>query len=368
MKKSVMVASALLVLTAACSHETNDTVTTTQKPVAPSNVHTEVVTTSSFQTAIDVTGSVAFDQNRSTQVLAPISGPIARIVANVGSRVNRGDVLAIVASPDFAAAVSALRKAEATARNARHVADLDQQLFKNDAISRRDVEQAQTDAINAEADRDSAIQQLHSLGVDDRAIADIRENKPVQNAGGIIRSPISGTVVERLVSPGQLLQAATTPCFTVADLSNVWVLANVFEADLPSVHIGDTADVISGAGQSLPGRVDYIAALVDPNTRAVSVRLEVANPGEVLKRDAYVRVLIHPRTTTTGLLVPVSAVLRDDQNIPFVFVAKPDHTFERRQVQVGTRVGDRQQITAGVTPGESIVVEGALFLQNEEHS
>lgn len=374
MKKVLISASALLVLAALnCSHETSDESATTSaraatKSEALRNVRTETVSVSSFQRTIEATGTVAFDQNRSTQVLSPISGPIARILVAVGSRVSRGEALAVVASPDFAAAVSEFRKADATARNARHIADLDQQLFGNDAIARRDLEQAQTDASNAEADRDAAIQELHSLGVVDKTITDIRENRPVENLGGVIRSPISGTVVERLVSPGQLLQAATTPCFTVADLSSVWVMANVFEADLPSIHVGDLAGVMTGSGQTMPGRVDYIAAIVDPNTRAVSVRLQVANPGDVLKRDLYVRVLIHPRAMTTGMVVPVSALLRDDQNIPFVFVVKPDHTFERRQVQIGSRLGDRQQIIAGLSPGESIVVEGALFLQNEEHS
>jgi membrane fusion protein, heavy metal efflux system len=362
-------AATLLVLASGChkSDEAATDTTATTKSAAPRNVRTESVTTASFQRTIETTGTAAFDQNRSTQVLSPISGPVVRILVSIGSRVSRGQPLAVVASPDFAADVSALRKAEATARNTRHIADLDQQLFKNDAIARRDLEQAQTDAINAEADRDAAIQQLRSLGVDDNTITAIRDNRPVENLGGIIRSPISGTVVERLVSPGQLLQAATTPTFTVADLSSVWVMANVFAADLPAVHIGDSADVVAGAGLTLPGKVDYIAALVDPNTRAVSVRLEVPNPDEVLKRDMYVRVALHPQRQARGILVPVSAVLRDDQNLPYVFVQKTDGTFARQQVQIGSRIGDRQEITGGLAPGQSIVVEGGLFLQTEEH-
>jgi cobalt-zinc-cadmium efflux system membrane fusion protein len=365
-------AVALAFGTFACGGGGNDAAQTATSPAqtrstAFRNVRTAPVMASSFLRTIEATGTVAFDQNRSTQVLSPISGPVARILAGVGSRVSRGEALAVVSSPDFAADVSALRKAEATARNARHIADLDQQLFKNDAIARRDLEQAQTDAINAESDRDTAIQQLRSLGVAESTINDIRANRPAEDLGGIIRSPITGSVVERLISPGQLLQAATTPCFTVADLSSVWVMANVFAADLPSIHIGDTADVITESGQTLPGRVDYIAALVDPNTRAVSVRLVVPNPGEVLKRDLYVRVAIHPRTPAQGLLVPVSAVLRDDQNIPFLFVAKPDGTFARQQVQLGSRLGDRQEVTSGVAAGQSVVIEGGLFLQSEEH-
>jgi cobalt-zinc-cadmium efflux system membrane fusion protein len=362
-------AALLLVLTAISCEKTaaEKTETTSTHPNAMRNVRTEVVTLQSFRKTIAATGTVAFNQNKSTQVLSPISGPVARILANIGSRVGRGEALALVASPDFAADISALRKAEATAKNARRIATLDEQLFKNDAIARRDLEQAQTDAINAESDREAAVQQLRALGVDNKTIDDIEQNKPVENLGGVIRSPIAGTVVEKLVTPGQLLQAAT-PAFTVADLSSVWVMANVFEADLPSVRAGDTADVITGSGQTLQGRVDYIAALVDPNTRAVSVRLDVPNPGEVLKRDLYVRVQIHSQAPANGILIPVSAVLRDDENLPFVFVAKADGTFERRRVDLASRIGDRQEIRSGLAAGESIVVEGGLFLQNEERS
>jgi cobalt-zinc-cadmium efflux system membrane fusion protein len=332
------------------------------------NVRTEKVALTSFRRTIETTGTVAFDQNRSTQVLSPISGPVARILVAIGSRVGRDEPLATVASPDFAADVSALRKAEATARNTRRIADLDRDLFKNDAISRRDMEQAETDALSAEADRDSAIQQLRALGVDEKTMNDIEHNRPVANLGGIIRSPISGTVVEKFITPGQLLQASATPCFTVADLSSVWVMANLFEADLPFVAAGDSAEVITGSGQPpLPGRVEYIAALVDPNTRAVLVRLGVPNPGEVLKRDLYVRVAIHSRSESRGLLIPVSAVLRDEENLPFVFVAGPDGTFARRRVQIGARIGDRQEISSGLAEGQTIVVEGGLFLGTVEH-
>jgi cobalt-zinc-cadmium efflux system membrane fusion protein len=372
MKNACIACATLLLLATFGCHESSpvpaDTGGTQAKASAPRNVRTEPVSTQSFRKTIETTGTVAFNQNRSTQVLSPISGPVSRILVGIGSRVTRGESLAVVASPDFAAAVSALRKAEATARNARRIAELDQQLFKNDAIARRDLEQAQTDAINADADRDAAVQQLRSLGVEEATIGSLEQNKPVENLGGIIRSPIGGTVVERLVSPGQLLQAATTPTFTVADLSSVWVMANVFEADLAAVHVGDEADVSTGAGQTLRGRVDYIAAVVDPNTRAVSVRIDVPNPGEVLKRDLYVRVALHSRTETAGVLVPVSALLRDDNNLPFVFVTKPDGTFERRRVDLGSRIGDRQEIRSGLSAGETIVVEGGLFLQNEEHS
>jgi cobalt-zinc-cadmium efflux system membrane fusion protein len=272
-----------------------------------------------------------------------------------------------VASPDFADDVSALRKAEALAKNARRVAELDQQLWKNDAIARRDMEQAETDAISAEADRDAALQQLRDLGVDAKTVAEIQANKSTYGAGGLIRSPLGGTVVEKLITPGQLLQAGTTPTFTVADLSTVWVMANIFETDLPFVAPGDTARVITGGGGGpggpITGKVDYISALVDPTTRAIAVRIVAPNLQESLKRDLYVRVEIQASRESKGLLVPVSAILRNDENLPFVFVAKSDGTFPRRRVETGSRVGDRQEITSGLTAGETVVAEGGLFLQ-----
>ncbi|HEY0783425.1 MAG TPA: efflux RND transporter periplasmic adaptor subunit, partial [Thermoanaerobaculia bacterium] len=232
-------------------------------PAQRQRVRLETVGASSFRRTVETTGTVAFDQNRATQVLAPISGPVARLDVQLGAQVGRGQALATVASPDFASDVSALRKAEATAKNARRLATLDEELWKNDAIARRDMEQAETDAVSAEADRDAALEQLRSLGVDAKTIDDIRANRPVKAGGGAIRSPIAGTVVERLITPGQLLQAGTTPCVTVADLATVWVMANVFESDLPFVSAGDTAEITTGEGGApIEGRVDYVAAIV----------------------------------------------------------------------------------------------------------
>ena len=224
--------------------------------------------------------------------------------------------------------------------------------------------QAETDAVSAEADRDAALQELVSLKVAPQTIKDIQDGRQVTHTEATIRSPIAGTVVERLITPGQLLEAGTTPCFTVADLSRVWVLAQLFGTDLSAVSTGDTAQVATGIGSnSLSGKVDNISALVDPNTRSVQVRVVVDNPGNLLKKQMYVRVLIQARQESTGLLIPVSAVLRDDENLPFVYVAQTDGSFARRHITVGYRAGDRYDISAGVQAGDQIVVAGGIFVQ-----
>ena len=326
-----------------------------------------VATPALFQPAVDVTGTVAFNGDRSTQVLSPVSGPVAQLLVQVGTRVVKGASLATVSSPDFATAVAAYRKAESTYRNLKRIAEQDVELFKTDAIARRDVEQAQTDAAAAAADRDAALEQMRSLGVDSRSIEQIRSNPAVQNIPAVIRSPISGTVVERLITPGQLLQAGSTPAFTVADLSTVWVLANVFEADLATVRPGQPATVTSSVSPDpFIGTVNYVSAIVDPASRATSVRLLVPNRNELLKRDMYVRVSIRSNVNRSGILIPAAAVQRDEENLPFVFVEAANGSYGRRRVTLGAHVGGSYQILAGLSTGDKVVADGALFVQFAE--
>ena len=182
--------------------------------------------------------------------------------------------------------------------------------------------------------------------------------------GGTIRSPIAGTLVEKLITPGELLTAGTTPCFTVADLSRVWVMTQIFDSDLGSVSLGDPAEVVSGIStNSFSGTVDNISALVNPDTRSVPVRVVVENPGDLLKKQMYVRVRIEARKESTALLVPVSAVLRNEENLPFVYIAQSDGSFQRRRIDLGTRVGDKYEITSGLKDGDRVVIEGGLFVQ-----
>ena len=322
------------------------------------------VASSQFHKSIEATGAVDFDNDQATSVLAPFSGPVSRLLVSPGQLVKDGDTLATVDSPDFAAAISAYSKALATARTNRRLADADKDLVQHNGVSQREAQQAETDAANAEADRDAALQALVSLQVDAATIKSIQDGRAPARVEGRIRSPISGTVVEKLITPGQLLQAGTTPSFTVANLSRVWVMAQISASDLASVSVGDPAEVETGIGSNnFPGKVDNISALVNPDTRSVIARVAVENPGGFLKKQMYVRVLIQARQVTAGLLVPVSAILRDDENLPFVYVAQADRGFARQHVTLGYRTGDQYDITAGLQAGQRIVVDGGVFVQ-----
>ena len=326
------------------------------------NIHLYTVAVSKFHKTIETSGIVDFDNDHATSVLAPFSGPVSRLFVSQGQQVRKGEPLADVDSSDFAAAVGAYRKTLAAARAARRLADLDKDLLQHQGVSRREEEQAQSDAAGAESDRDAALQALVSLNVDPRTIKGIQDGRPVARSQGTIRSPIAGTVVEKLITPGQLLAAGTTPCFTIANLSRVWVMAQVFGSDVDSVSLGDSAEVETGISRNLAGKVDNVAAEVDPNTRSVAVRVIVENPGDLLKKQMYVRVLIRSRAESSGLLVPVSAVLRDDENLPFVYVALSDGGFARQHVTIRSRTGDQYDIS-GLKPGNRIVVDGGIFIQ-----
>ena len=155
-----------------------------------------------------------------------------------------------------------------------------------------------------------------------------------------------------------------TSVISVANLSKVWVKAQLFGSDVAAVKVGDAAEALADSDTvKLLGRVDNIPALVDPDTRSVAVRVVVENPDRLLKKQMYVRVLIHARQETPGLLVPVSSILRDDENLPFVYLVQADGSFARQHVTLGYRAGEQNDIAAGLKAGDKIVDDGSIFIQ-----
>jgi cobalt-zinc-cadmium efflux system membrane fusion protein len=369
-------ASALAVALGGCSgkpeadaappaaNATNVTLTAEQQK----HIHVYRVAPSEFHKTVEVTGTVDFDLDQATTVLAPFSGPVSKLLVSLGQQVRAAEPLAKVQSPDFATAIGAYRKTLAAAKAARALADLDKKLLANHGIPQKEANQAESDAVGAESDRDAAHQQLVALQVAPETIKAIEEGTPPGQAEGIIRAPIAGTVVEKLITPGQLLQAGTTPCFTVADTSRVWIMAHLFAPDLADIRTGDPATINTGMSTNdASGTVDNISALVDPDTRSVVVRVVADNPENLLKKNMYTRVKIQARQPGKGLLIPVSAILRDTENLPFVYVAGADNTFARQSVRLGSRVEDQYEIISGLKPDDQVVIEGGLFVQFQEN-
>jgi cobalt-zinc-cadmium efflux system membrane fusion protein len=315
-----------------------------------------------LQRTLRLAGSVAFDAFETTPVFAAIGGPVHEILVAPGQFVQAGQPLLTVTSPDYSAARSAYIKARDTFALTEKLYTRAQDLYAHGAISLGDLQQAESNNTQAHADMESSADALRALGVKD---PDGLIKKSVASTAEIpVPAPVTGEIVERLVGPGQLLQSGSTQCFTISNTNTVWVLVNVYQIDLPFVHLGDAVEVNT---ESYPeifhGKISYIAPALDSNTRTLQARIVTQNPGKKLKKDMYVTALVKAGTIPDAITVPDAAILRDTENQTFVYVQVNANQFARRVVTVGQANQGRTQITSGLKEGEHVVGAGSLFLQ-----
>jgi cobalt-zinc-cadmium efflux system membrane fusion protein len=324
--------------------------------------HIQVVTVAqqSVQRTLRLTGAIAYNNFQTTPVISQIGGPVSRIVVTPGQRVKAGDPMLYVTSPDY----SQLRSGYIKARDSFQLADRAfkraQDLYDHKAISQADLENAESGRVQAQADMESNEQAIRILGISDPEKMVTDPPSPELP----VRAPLAGEVVERLCSPGQLLQAGGTQCFTLSDMSSVWVMVNVYQNDLPYIHVGDEITIESDAiGVPMGGKISYLSSALDPTTRTLQARIETANPGERLKRDMYVTADVRAGMIPNALLVPDASVLRDDQNMPYVYIQTGNNQFARKDVTLGESKEGKTQVVTGLRAGDKIVGDGSLFLQ-----
>jgi cobalt-zinc-cadmium efflux system membrane fusion protein len=326
--------------------------------------HIQVVSVekSKVPRALRLTGAVAYNAFKTTPVFSAVGGPVQEILAEPGQNVRTGQTLLTVTSPDYSAARSAYLKAVSTFQLADKNYERSKDLYEHKAIAERDLQQAESDRAQAQADQQSAEDGLRALGIHD---PELLVKEPPKTTGQIpVPAPVAGQIVERLVGPGQLLQAGSTQCFTISDMSTVWVLVNVYQNDLAFVRIGDNVDITTDAyPDKFRGRISYIADALDPNTRTLQARIVTENPGYKLKKDMYVTATVHAGALANALTVPDASVLRDTENQPFVYVQVASNQFARRLVKVGDSQDGRTLVQDGLKEGEHLVGDGSLFLQ-----
>jgi len=324
--------------------------------------HIQVITVQATKLArtLRLTGSVAYNAFKTTPVISQVGGPVSRILVVPGQKVKAGQPMLEVSSPDYSQLLGAYLKAADSSRLAEKNYTRAQDLYQHHAIAERDLDQAESDRNQAKADLNAAEQGMKILGI--KNPADLA--KAQSSAQIPVLAPISGEVVERLVAPGQVLQAGQTQAFTITDLSTVWVLANVYQADLASIRSGDAVTVQTDAYPgSFHGTISYVSPALDPNTRTLQARIVVDNPGEKLKRDMYCTVDVTAGNVANAIVIPDSSILRDDNNQPFVYVAVNADQFGRRDVEIGQSENGKTQILKGISAGERVVGDGSLFLQ-----
>jgi cobalt-zinc-cadmium efflux system membrane fusion protein len=310
---------------------------------------------------------VGIDPGRLSRVLLPVAGRIEAVLVKLGERVEQGQAVVILDSPDADAAVGAWRTAEAAERQAtaaltKAEADYERarDLFEHGAASQKDVLAAQNDRAQASAaldtaraGREQARRKLELLGLQPTVF-----HQPIT-----VRAPINGTVLDVGVAPGEYRNDTTAPLMSIADLTRVWLSAEVAEPAIALVRVGDAVEIrlVAFPGEVLTGRVTRIADVLDPQTRTVKVHVELPNPGR-LRPDMF-GTLRHVASRRRAPVVPLASVIQQ-YGRAVVFVEREPARFERREIVVGAREGERVAVLAGLTPGERVVVDGAILLKD----
>jgi cobalt-zinc-cadmium efflux system membrane fusion protein len=318
----------------------------------------------SWSSTVRTTGTVDWDADHTTQAITQVNGPISRLLVDLGTPVVVNQPLLYVSSPDVATAIATYRKANNRVEYSKRTLDRSKDLLDHKVIATKDLEAAEQDYNDARAEVENDLQALKIFGVTQQEIDDAQHQGVAINPQLAVRSPISGIVVQKLVTPGLVIQAGMTACFTISDNSTVWVQGHIYDRDLEAVRVGDVVDETdSSFHRTFGGVISYIEALIDPVTRTTSVRIVTKNPDGLLKKDMFVDAVIHTRSGRSLLAAPTSAILRNDENLPFVYVEVQPAKFAQRLVNVGVEQGEETELVSGVKEGEKIVAQGAVFLQ-----
>ena len=306
--------------------------------------------------ALNVTGVVQPDIARAVPVISLAAGRVVEIKARLGDVVKKGQLLLRVRSTDVSSAYQVYLKAVNDERLARQQVERSRELYAHGATSKSALEQAEDTEDDARVDLDTATEQLRLLGVDK------------DHPSGIVDvvAPISGVISEQQVTNAAGTQGLSGPNpFTISDLSYVWIICDIYENDLEAVHLGEYADIRLNAfpDRVLKGRIDNILPILDPTIRTAKVRLEVPNPGQLMRVGMFVTATFYGKKTELRATVPSSAILHlHDRD--WVFVVTDDKSFRLVEITSGiTLPGNMQEVISGITPGMQ-VIQSALVFQN----
>lgn len=310
-----------------------------------------------------VPGRIEADQNRMARVGAPVNGRITDLQATVGQDVRRGAVLATINSTELSAAQLAFLKAQSQRELAARSAQRAKQLFDADVIGSAELQRRQNELTMAEAELSAAADQLKVLGMSANAVNRLAETRSINSLTQIVAT-VSGTVIERKITEGQVVQPAD-PVFLVADLSSVWVVAEIPEQNAGSIRVGEEVAVELAAlpGRTVNGRLTFVSPVVNPQTRTVQVRLDLPNSQREYKPDMLASVLIQGKPQQR-LTVPGDAVVREE-NRDYLYVRTGENSYRMRPVQLGIEHDGRRVVESGVREGEMVVINGAFHLNNE---
>ena len=339
---------------------------------------TETVGEKSFRSTLVTDGKLALNEDLSTPVFSPYAGRILKLMHKPGDVVQPGAPLFVIEAADmvqgqndYLAAKANLNKAKSQVLVADIVLKRHRDLVAGNAIARRELEQAEigqiaaaNDLKSAEAAFVAARNRLRILGKSDAQITAFDAGEAAMSGETVVNAPIGGTVVQRKVGPGQFMGAASSdPAFVIGDLSSVWVIANLRESDATRVKLGQRLEftLLAMPGKVFSTTVSYVAATVNPDTRRLAIRAEVANPEGLLRPEMFATVTLETEAPKAGPGVPRNAVIFEG-DATRVWVVRPDRSLESRPIKLGAAADGFVEVVSGLAVGESIVTQGSLFI------
>lgn len=344
-------------------HNKTDAVPHDQGP----RVETGIVDYSGQHQDLSLAGKIAYGEDRYSKISSPLQGRVVEVRAHLGDRVKAGAVLLVIDSPDIAQAYSEYVKEHSELQYATRSQELAKDLYSNKALPLKDLKQAENELVKARAEFRRAKERLLSLRVSAEEL-----NKPLDKqqitSRFEMKSPLTGIVVERMVTPGQSVGGdANQVLFTVADLDMLQVVADVYERDLALVKEGQFAKVKVEAYPEVdfPATVAAIGDIVDPASRTIKLRAWVNNQDHRLKPEMFARLHIQVGDESRILVVPKEAVLEADGK-QFVFVVEEPNQYVKREVKVSNFTPDQARVLEGLTPGQRIVTKGAVLIKGQE--
>ena len=362
-----------------------DLVTIDPESLPPGSLQFEEARLTVIPEELQVTGRIGVNENLTSRVGTLAGGRVTQVMAGTGDRVTKGSVLALINShevhdtrSEYAKAVAELRRCRAELEYAKNARDRADRLFKLKAISLEQLQRAETDQSSADLSVSSAQAEvnrveetLRHLGVSVETALE-EYTKPGEARGQYeeeemvpVLSPITGTVMQRLVSPGVVVTPASD-LFVISDLSTLWVIAEVPERNLSVLRVGRAVEIGVQAYEDklFPGRIALIGTSLDPNTRTVQVRCETSDQRGLLKPEMYATIRIEVGEGRQGTVIPAAAIQDvDGQNV--VFVREGADRFRARQVRLGRQTGSQVEVLEGIKTGETIATKGSFLLKSE---
>lgn len=334
---------------------------------ASSRIETTIVGRNASRQGLILSGKIAYAEDKYSRISSPLQGRVVEVMARLGGRVKAGDVLLVVDSPDIAQAYSEYVKEDSELQYATKAYELAKDLYETRALALKDLKQAENELVKARAEFRRAKERLVSLRISLHEL-----NKPLDQqhitSRFELKSPLSGIVVERTVTPGQSVTGDPDPVlFTVADLDVLQVVADVYEQDLALVREGQSAVVKVEAYPDVgfPATVTVVGDVVDPVTRTIKVRARVDNGAHKLKPEMFARLQLDVSESGQFLTVPREAVLEADGK-QFVYVVEAGNKYVKREVKISNVSAEQSRVIEGLRAGERIVTKGAVLIKGQE--